>query len=135
MQKRRRIPTLEGLETRNLMSVATPAAHNPLSNLVHVAIETTKVPTTMTETINVTRSVTEIVPVLVNGQYVYVAQNKLVTESTTTTVAATETIKTLVITSPLLKVKGGSVSFVISDKVMPAPYGASMIAPAPVYQG
>ncbi len=37
------------------------------------------------------------------------------------TVAAVEVTKTLVITSPLLKAKGGSVSFVISDKVVPVP--------------
>jgi len=63
--------TLEGLETRNLMSAVAfapsmiaPApvaliAHNPLSRLVHVAIETTKVPTVMTQT----RYVQEIVTV------------------------------------------------------------------------
>ena len=34
-------------------------------------------------------------------------------------VSEVEVIKTLVITSPLLKAEGGSVSFVISDKVVP----------------
>ena len=89
-------------------------AHNPLSRLVHVAIETTKVPTVMTQT----RYVQEIVTVQEpDGSQIREVQERPVLE----TVAAVEVTKTLVITSHLLKAKGGSVSFVISDKVVPVP--------------
>jgi len=102
------------------MSVAAPTVapitHNPLSKLVQVRIDTIQVPTTTTQTTYVQEIVTLQTP---TGQ-------RQVTEEVpvTTTVGAIETIKTLVITSPLLKAKGGSVSFVISDKVaIPGPDG------------
>jgi len=108
---------MEGLETRSLMSTAAPTvapiSHNPLSGLVQVAIETTKVPTLTTQTIYLQEIVTVQEP---NGQQIQEVEERPVSE----TVAAVEVTKTLVITSPLLKAEGGSVSIVLSDKLVPA---------------